>query len=45
MFDSTDVRVTAKNRRLIFTWTLGTRWIVAIERGGGLVQNNQVFAF
>jgi hypothetical protein len=33
-FDATDVVVTGKNRRLIFVWNVGTRWIVATEHGG-----------
>jgi hypothetical protein len=33
-FDATDVVVTGHNRRLIFIWNAGTRWIVATEHGG-----------
>jgi hypothetical protein len=33
-FDATDVLVTGKNRRLIFVWNAGQRWIVATEHGG-----------
>jgi hypothetical protein len=43
-FDSTDVIVTGKNRRLIFIWNRGTRWVVATEHGGR-GYNDPVFAF
>jgi hypothetical protein len=33
-FDSTDVATTGHNRRLIFVWMRGKRWIVATKRGG-----------
>jgi len=33
-FDATDVVTTGHNRRLIFIWVKGTRWVVATERGG-----------
>lgn len=33
-FDATDVAWTGHNRRLIFIWTRGSRWIVATEHGG-----------
>jgi hypothetical protein len=33
-FDATDVIVTGRNRRLIFVWNAGKRWIVATEHGG-----------
>jgi hypothetical protein len=33
-FDATDLVVTGHNRRLIFIWNAGPRWIVATERGG-----------
>jgi hypothetical protein len=34
-FDSTDVYVKGnKHRRYIFVWSMGTRWIVAMEQGG-----------
>lgn len=32
-FDSTDVVVTGRNRRLIFAWNLGTRYVIATEHG------------
>jgi hypothetical protein len=43
-FDATDVVVTGKNRRLIFIWNLGDRWVVATEHGG-VGYNNPIFAF
>jgi hypothetical protein len=43
-FDSTDVVVTGKNRRLIFIWNLGNRWVVATEYGG-IGYNNPIFAY
>jgi hypothetical protein len=43
-FDSTDVIRTRKNRRLIFIWNRGTRWVVATEHGG-FGYNDPVFAF
>ena len=33
-FDATDVVTTGHNRRLIFFWTRGHRWVVATEHGG-----------
>ena len=33
-FDSTDVRITGRNRRVIFVWTRGVRYVVATEHGG-----------
>jgi hypothetical protein len=33
-FDATDVATTGHNRRLIFIWVRGTRWVVATEHGG-----------
>jgi hypothetical protein len=33
-FDATDVVKTGRNRRLIFIWNAGRRWIIATERGG-----------
>jgi hypothetical protein len=33
-FDATDVVMTGHNRRLIFIWVRGTRWVIATERGG-----------
>jgi hypothetical protein len=43
-FDATDVVMTGKNRRLIFIWNVGRRWIVATEHGG-YGYNNPIFAF
>jgi hypothetical protein len=43
-FDATDVIVTGKNRRLIFIWNMGRRWIVATEHGG-YGYNNPIFAY
>jgi hypothetical protein len=44
-FDSTDViRTGGKNRRLIFIWNRGTRWVIATEHGG-LGYNDPVYAF
>ena len=43
-FDSTDIIEIEKNRRLIFIWNRGTRWVVATEHGGR-GYNNPVFAF
>jgi len=43
-FDSTDVIRIGKNRRLIFIWNRGARWVVATEHGG-LAYNDPVFAF
>ena len=33
-FDATDVVQTGHNRRLIFIWSRGNRWVVATEHGG-----------
>jgi hypothetical protein len=44
LFDTTDVIVFGKNRRLIFIWNRGTRWVVATEHGG-IGYNDPVFAF
>lgn len=33
-FDATDVVITGHNRRLIFIWARGYRWVVATEHGG-----------
>ena len=33
-FDATDVVMTGHNRRLIFIWVRGNRWVVATEHGG-----------
>jgi len=43
-FDATDVVVTGRNRRLIFIWNMGVRWIVATEHGG-FVYNDPIFAY
>jgi hypothetical protein len=43
-FDTTDVVVTGRSRRLIFIWNLGKRWIVATEHGGR-VYNRPIFAY
>jgi hypothetical protein len=33
-FDATDIVITGRQRRLIFIWVRGYRWIIATERGG-----------
>ena len=33
-FDATDVVMTGHNRRLIFIWVPGNRWVIATEHGG-----------
>lgn len=33
-FDATDLVETGRNRRFIFIWNVGNRWIVATEHGG-----------
>jgi len=43
-FDETDVLITGRNRRLIFIWNAGTRWIVATEHGG-YVYNDPIFVY
>ena len=43
-FDSTDVATTGHNRRLIFIWARGHRWVVASERGGR-GYSDPIFAF
>jgi hypothetical protein len=43
-FDSTDVVMTGRNRRVIFVWMRGPRWVVATEHGGR-VYNDPIFAF
>jgi hypothetical protein len=43
-FDATDVVTTGHNRRLIFIWVRGTRWVVATERGG-LGYSDPIFAY
>jgi hypothetical protein len=42
-FDAGDA-VIFGNRRLIFVWNLGKRWVVATEHGG-FIYNNPIFAF
>src|SRR5208337_4506280 len=43
-FDPTDVVVTGRDRRLIFIWHSGRRWIVATEHGGR-GYNDPIFAY
>jgi hypothetical protein len=43
-FDSTDVVTTGHNRRLIFIWARGSRWVVATEHGGS-GYNDPIFAY
>jgi hypothetical protein len=43
-FDATDVVSVGKNRRLIFIWHKGQRWIVATERGG-TAYNDPIIAY
>jgi hypothetical protein len=43
-FDSTDVVTTGHNRRLIFIWARGNRWVVATEHGGR-GYNDPIFAY
>lgn len=43
-FDATDVVMTGQNRRLIFVWNLGRKWIVATEHGGR-GYNDPIFAY
>jgi hypothetical protein len=43
-FDATDVVGTGRNRRLIFIWHIGSRWIVATEHGG-IGYNDPIFAY
>ena len=43
-FDATDLVMIGKNRRLIFIWNMGRRWVVATERGG-IGYNDPIFAF
>ena len=33
-FDATDIVMTGKNRRFIFVWNSGAKWLVATEHGG-----------
>jgi len=33
-FDATDVVMTGRNRRILFAWNRGNRWVVATEQGG-----------
>ena len=44
IFDATDVVMTGRNRRFIFSWRDGKRWIVATEHGG-FVYNNPIFLY
>jgi len=40
-FDSIDVYVKGhKHSRFLFVWNIGTRWIVAVERGGIALRSN-----
>lgn len=43
-FDATDVATTGHNRRLIFIWARGDRWVVATEHGG-LAYNDPIFGY
>jgi hypothetical protein len=43
-FDATDLIETERNRRLIFVWNVGNRWIVATEHGG-LGYNDPILAY
>lgn len=43
-FDATDVVMTGHNRRLIFIWVRGIRWVVATERGGR-AYNDPILAY
>lgn len=43
-FDATDVVRTGRDRRVIFIWNAGTRWIVATEHGGR-GYNDPIFAY
>ena len=43
-FDGTDVVVTGHNRRLIFIWSRGDRWVIATEHGGR-GYNDPIFAY
>jgi hypothetical protein len=43
-FDATDVVVTGQNRRMIFVWNVGRRWVVATEHGGR-GYNDPIFAY
>jgi hypothetical protein len=43
-FDATDVIIYGRNRRLIFIWNSGRRWVVATERGG-IAYSDPIFAF
>jgi hypothetical protein len=44
MFDSTDVIRTGHNRRAIFVWNRGERYVIATERGG-IGYNDPVFVY
>lgn len=43
-FDSTDVVRVGRDRRLIFIWNAGRRWVVATEHGGR-GYNDPIFAY
>jgi hypothetical protein len=43
-FDATDAVAVGRDRRLIFVWNAGRRWVVATENGG-IGYNNPMFAF
>jgi hypothetical protein len=43
-FDTTDVMVTGRDRRFIFIWNIGKRWVVATEHGGR-GYNDPIFAY
>jgi hypothetical protein len=43
-FDSTDLQIVGKSRRLIFIWNRGPRWVVATEHGG-LAYNDPISAY
>jgi hypothetical protein len=44
IFDATDVVLTGRNRRFIFFWRDGKKWIVATEHGG-FAYNNPIFLY
>ena len=43
-FDATDVRVTGRNRRMIFVWNRGVRYVFATEHGG-IGYNDPIFVY
>ena len=43
-FDATDIIIVRKNRRFIFFWNIGKKWIVATEHGG-LGYNDPIFVY